>query len=173
MTLPQLTSSLLNLKRYIFESIYSSFFYSPPWPKTSPMFTHCRLQEQPGTWMSLLPLRLFAGNTVGWLIKVARLIFEPIGTSSLFTFTTESFKWWLDRDMEFRLWKRVTPGEQLRATIWVSPRQWQSNNAHKKKSPSYKVRDKQIIEILGYYVTRWITETWPDIIITHSGTVDL
>jgi hypothetical protein len=55
---------------------------------------------------------------VDWLIKVARLIFEPLGTSSLYTFTTESLEWWLDREMELALWRPVVQGEQLRATIY-------------------------------------------------------
>src|ERR1700733_1136494 len=63
-------------------------------------------------------LRPFAGDTVDWLIKVARLIFQPLGTSSLYTFTTESLEWWLDREMEPALWRPVVQGEQLRATIY-------------------------------------------------------
>jgi hypothetical protein len=63
-------------------------------------------------------LRPFAGDTVDWLIKVARLIFEPLGASSLYTFTTESLEWWLDREMEPALWRLVVQGEQLRATIY-------------------------------------------------------
>jgi hypothetical protein len=67
---------------------------------------------------NLPDLRPFAGDTVDWLIKVARLIFEPLGTSSLYTFTTESLEWWLDREMEPALWRPVVQGEQLRATIY-------------------------------------------------------
>ncbi|KIM83774.1 hypothetical protein PILCRDRAFT_87786 [Piloderma croceum F 1598] len=67
---------------------------------------------------NLPDLRPFAGNMVDWLIKVARLIFEPLGTSSLYTFTTESLEWWLDREMEPTLWRPVVQGEQLRATIY-------------------------------------------------------
>ena len=67
---------------------------------------------------SLPDLHPFAGDTVDWLIKVARLIFDPLGTSSLYTFTTESLEWWLDREMEPALWRRVVQGEQLRATIY-------------------------------------------------------
>jgi hypothetical protein len=63
-------------------------------------------------------LSQFAGDTVDWLITVARLIFEPRGTSSLYTFTTDSLEWWLDREMEPSLWRPVMPGEQLRATIY-------------------------------------------------------
>jgi hypothetical protein len=67
---------------------------------------------------NLRQLRPFAGNTVDWLIKVARLMFEPLGTSSLYTFTTESLEWWLDREMEPSTWRQVVHGEQLRATIY-------------------------------------------------------
>ena len=63
-------------------------------------------------------LRPFAGDTVDWLIKVARLIFQPLGTSSLYTFTTHSVEWWLDREMQLPLWRMVLPGEQMRATIY-------------------------------------------------------
>ena len=63
-------------------------------------------------------LRPFAGNTVDWLIKGARLIFQPLGTSSLYTFTTESVEWWLGREMQLPLWRAVLPGEQLSATIY-------------------------------------------------------
>ncbi|CAA7257420.1 unnamed protein product [Cyclocybe aegerita] len=60
----------------------------------------------------------FAGDTVDWLIHIARLIFEPLGTSSLYTFTTESLEWWLDREMEPSQWRKVAHGEPLRATIY-------------------------------------------------------
>ena len=66
----------------------------------------------------ILQLRPFAGKTVDWLIKVARFLFEPLGTSSLYTFTTESLEWWLDREMEPSTWRQVVHGEQLRATIY-------------------------------------------------------
>ena len=69
-------------------------------------------------------LHPFAGDTVDWLITVARLIFEPLGTSSLYTFTTESLEWWLGREMEPSLWREVVRGEQLRATIY----EFRSNN---------------------------------------------
>jgi len=49
--------------------------------------------------------------TVDWLIKLARLIFEPLGTSSLYTFTTETVEWWLDKEMEPSLWRKVEHGE--------------------------------------------------------------
>jgi len=63
-------------------------------------------------------LRPFAGDTIDWLIQLARLIFEPLGTSSLYTFTTETVEWWLDRETEPSLWRKVEHGEQLRATIY-------------------------------------------------------
>jgi hypothetical protein len=67
---------------------------------------------------TLSDLNPFAGDTVDWLIKVARLIFEPLGNSSLYTFTTGSLESWLDRDMEELAWRKVNNGEQLRATIY-------------------------------------------------------
>jgi hypothetical protein len=67
---------------------------------------------------NLPDIRPFAGDTVDWLIEVARFIFEPLGTSSLYTFTTESLEWWLDREMEPALWRPVVQGEQLSATIY-------------------------------------------------------
>lgn len=69
-------------------------------------------------------LHPFAGNTVDWLIKVARLIFEPLGTGSLLTFTTNTPEWWLDRDRDLT-WRPVVPGEQLTATIY----EFHPNNA--------------------------------------------
>ena len=67
---------------------------------------------------SLEDLHPFAGDTVDWLIRVARLIFEPLGTSSLFTFTADTLDSWLDRDMDPTQWRQVEQGEQLRATIY-------------------------------------------------------
>jgi len=67
---------------------------------------------------SLSDLRPFAGDTVDWLIRVARLIFEPLGTSSLFTFTVDTLDSWLDRDMDLTQWRQVEQGERLRATIY-------------------------------------------------------
>ena len=66
----------------------------------------------------LLDLHPFAGNTVDWLINVVRLIFEPLGMSSLYTFTTELLEYWLDREMEQTLWRQVVQGEQLGAIIY-------------------------------------------------------
>ncbi len=67
---------------------------------------------------SLQDLRPFTGVTVDWLIRVARLIFEPLGTSSLFTFTEDTLESWFDRDMEPTQWRQVEQGELLRATIY-------------------------------------------------------
>ena len=54
----------------------------PPLPGTSGnlVVTQAELSE----------LRKFAGDTVDWLIQVARLIFDPLGASSIYTFTTET-----------------------------------------------------------------------------------
>lgn len=67
---------------------------------------------------SLQDLRPFTGVTVDWLIRIARLIFEPLGTSSLFTFTEDTLESWLVRDMNPAQWRRVEQGELLRATIY-------------------------------------------------------
>lgn len=65
----------------------------------------------------LSDLRPFAGDTVNWLIRVARLIFEPLGTSSLHTFVTGSVEYWLDREMD-PSWRPVVQGEPLTSTIY-------------------------------------------------------
>jgi len=82
------------------------------------------LQPLPGTTghlnamiASLADLHPFAGDTADWLIRVARLIFEPLGTGTLHTFTTDTLQSWLNRDMDLS-WVQVEPGEQLRATIY-------------------------------------------------------
>ncbi len=62
-------------------------------------------------------LRPFAGDTVDWLIQVARFIFEPLGTGSLSTFTTNTLGWWLNRDSD-QTWRAVVQGEPLMATIY-------------------------------------------------------
>lgn len=67
---------------------------------------------------NLQDIRSFAGDTTDWLIRVAQLIFEPLGTSSLFTFTQGTLESWLDRDMDPAQWRRVEQGEPLRATIY-------------------------------------------------------
>lgn len=67
---------------------------------------------------NLQDLHPFAGNTVDWLIRVARLIFEPLGMSSLFTFTADTVVSWLNRDMHLPQWRQVEQGEPLRATIY-------------------------------------------------------
>ena len=72
----------------------------------------------------ILELHPFMGTTVDWLIKIARFIFEPLGTSSLYTFTTESLEWWMNREMELSTWRQVAHGEQLEATIY----EFQPNN---------------------------------------------
>ena len=48
------------------------------------------LPPLPGTTgnLNVIDLHPFSGNTVDWLIQVARLIFDQLGTSSLYTFTT-------------------------------------------------------------------------------------
>ena len=67
----------------------------------------------------LLDLRPFAGDAVDWLIQAARLIFEPLSTSSLCTFTAESLELWLDREMEHQRggrWCMATRDHYLRVS---------------------------------------------------------
>jgi hypothetical protein len=66
----------------------------------------------------LSDLRPFAGDTVDWLIQVARLIFEPLRSSSLYTFTTGTLEQWLDEEMDAATWVPVAIGAQLKATIY-------------------------------------------------------
>jgi hypothetical protein len=86
-----------------------------PQPLAPPLGTFGNLNVITTTLSALNP---FAGDTVDWLITVARLIFEPLGYSSLYTFTTGSLESWLDREMEASAWRTVNNGEQLRATIY-------------------------------------------------------
>jgi hypothetical protein len=60
----------------------------------------------------------FSGNTVDWLIRIARLIFQPLGMSSLYTFTTGSVQSWLNREMVEEEWRMVQFGEELMPTIY-------------------------------------------------------
>jgi hypothetical protein len=71
-------------------------------------------------------LQPFSGNTVDWLIAVARFIFEPLGRGSLYTFTTHTLDYWLGRAMDHSQWRVVSPGENLTATIYEFRR---ANNA--------------------------------------------
>ena len=66
---------------------------------------------------SLADLCPFSDDTADWLIRVARLVFEPLGMGSLYTFTTDTLQSWLNRDMD-PTWVQVEHGEQLRATIY-------------------------------------------------------
>lgn len=75
----------------------------------------------------LQEMNKFAGGAVEWLIEVARFIFEPLGGSSLCTFTTNDIDYWFDREMEPLQWRQVAGQEQLTATIYeFRP----DNNAH-------------------------------------------
>ncbi|KAF9511334.1 hypothetical protein BS47DRAFT_1470015 [Hydnum rufescens UP504] len=92
-------------KCYIFESIAVGNQPNPPAPDSTG-----NLNVITANLADLCP---FVGNTIGWLIKVATLIFEPLGTSSLYMFTTESLEWWLDREMEPLSWRLIVPGETI------------------------------------------------------------
>ncbi|KAF8340833.1 hypothetical protein F5887DRAFT_1160371 [Amanita rubescens] len=67
-------------------------------------------------------LRPFAGERVDWLIRVARLMFEPLGNSHLFTFTgditEDTVQLWINMDMVPAQWRQVQQGEPLRPTIY-------------------------------------------------------
>ncbi|KAF5376936.1 hypothetical protein D9615_007294 [Tricholomella constricta] len=94
---------------------YPAPLASPPLaPGTTPGTLTVLIAELPN-------LRPFAGgDTVDWLIKVAQLIFEPLGTGSLYTFSSGSLAWWMDQEMDSRLyeWRTVLDGEELRGTIY-------------------------------------------------------
>src|SRR5258705_3166775 len=64
-------------------------------------------QPPPGTTSNLniiaaeLPnLQKFAGNTVHWLLCVARLLLDPRGVGILHTFQTGSLQYWLNQEMD-------------------------------------------------------------------------
>jgi len=63
-------------------------------------------------------LHPYSTANIDWLLKVARLILEPLSTGSLYTFTSESVEYWLEKEMDFNLsqWRQVQPGEPLTAT---------------------------------------------------------
>jgi len=63
-------------------------------------------------------LQPYTAGNIDWLPKVARLILEPLGTSSLYTFTSGSVEYWLDKDFDGSQWREVQAGEQLQATIY-------------------------------------------------------
>jgi hypothetical protein len=81
-------------------------------------------QPPPGTTGNLniiaaeLPhLQKFAGNTVDWLLRVARLLLDPRGVGVLHTFQTGTVRRWLDREMDGS-WRQVRAGERLVPTIY-------------------------------------------------------
>ena len=60
----------------------------------------------------------YSGDTVDWLIKIARLIFQPLGTSSLYVPTQGGVGAWLKKDFDMATWTGVEAGDPLRATIY-------------------------------------------------------
>jgi hypothetical protein len=88
---------------------------------------------------NLSDLHPFAGDSVGRLNKVARLIFEPLRTSSLYTFTTESLEWWLTGRWNRHCGGRWCVGEQLRATIY----EFRPDN-HKQDSSSHQATNTSL-----------------------------
>ena len=63
-------------------------------------------------------LQPYAGTTVNWLIKIARIIFEPRGMSHLYTFTEGTVEEWVNKEMEPELWKQVESEDHLEPTIY-------------------------------------------------------
>ena len=62
-------------------------------------------------------LQKFAGNTVDWLLRVARLLLDPRGVGVLHTFQMGTVRRWLDREMDGS-WRQVKAGERLVPTIY-------------------------------------------------------
>lgn len=65
----------------------------------------------------LADLQFFAGNTVDWLIRVARFILDPRGTGALYTFQTKTVDYWLGVEKDDS-WRTVQAGEVLEATVY-------------------------------------------------------
>jgi hypothetical protein len=59
----------------------------------------------------------YAGNTAEWILNVARLIFDPLGTGSIYTHTTGTTSEWLSLDKTSD-WQLVAPGDPLRTNIY-------------------------------------------------------
>ncbi len=59
----------------------------------------------------------FTGDSVDWLIEMARRILDPMGNSTLHTFQTDSVQYWFARPKD-NTWRAVQVGEPLSATIY-------------------------------------------------------
>jgi len=65
----------------------------------------------------LTDIQKFAGTTVDWLIRVARLILDPRGAGNLYTFQRGTVQYWLNQEMTDS-WRQVGAGEELAPTIY-------------------------------------------------------
>jgi hypothetical protein len=65
----------------------------------------------------LLDIQNFAGTSVDWLIRMAKLILDPRGAGVLYTFQTGTVQYWLNHEMTDS-WRQVGAGEELVSTIY-------------------------------------------------------
>ena len=66
---------------------------------------------------TLSDISRYAGNTADWIIRVARLIFDPLGTGHVYTHTTGIPSDWLTLDKTSD-WQVVAPGDPLLTKIY-------------------------------------------------------
>ena len=62
-------------------------------------------------------IRQFSGTTVDWVIRVAHLICDPLGTGQVFTHTTGTTSDWYASDRAAS-WRQVFPGDPLHSGIY-------------------------------------------------------
>lgn len=62
-------------------------------------------------------IAVYAGTTADWIIKVAHLICCPTGGGRIFTHTTQSLDYWLERERDHN-WTEITPGDPLTSGIY-------------------------------------------------------
>jgi hypothetical protein len=66
----------------------------------------------------LADLNSYADGRVASLMKVAKLLFEPLGNGTLHTFIREDVDYWQERGMNETDWRVVEEGEPLASTIY-------------------------------------------------------
>ncbi len=81
-------------------------------PPTTPPSGHLYLIK--GT---IEDIRLYAGTTVDWVIKVAHLICSPVGVGQVYIHTTGTPQYWYDRDRGTD-WRQVHLDDQLLPGIY-------------------------------------------------------
>ena len=112
----------LHLTQSIFGSIRDSCVYTILLLWSNPILQHPFRHPNP-LWVGGIPMSLFAdlqffaGNTVDWLIRVARFILDPRGTGALYTFQTKTVDYWLGVEKDDS-WRTVQAGEVLEATVY-------------------------------------------------------